>query len=108
MTRSTLRDVIRRIDEFDEQSDGLTIWLEGPSESWSPDSEAIVAEQVPDDPTGLTPPQPGFTYQLEIFIAKDEVLSQFPGAGLEERCERVIEYGRFDAFPSLVDGPLPP
>jgi hypothetical protein len=108
MMRSTLCDVIRRIDEFDEQNERLTIWLEGPSQSWSPDSEAIVAEQAADDPRGLTPPQPGFFYLLEIFIAKDEGLRQFPDARLAERCERVIEYARYDAFPSFVDGPFPP
>jgi hypothetical protein len=68
----------------------------------------LLAEQAPDDPTGLKPPLSGFTYLLEIYIAESEVLSQFADASLEERCERVIEYRRFDAFPSLVDRPPPP
>ena len=91
----TLIDVVRRLQEFDDE---LTIYAKRP---WSPDSVAIV-EREPEEgglPAGAA--QFGADYFLEVFIAReflDGWVSDRPSATRpEDACAILIQYAEFDA-----------
>ena len=88
--RLRLRDVVERIEDFD---DDLTIYA---SPDWTPDSLVIVASEPE---TGAPPPEAvaaGMRYFLEIFLVK-EVLDGLEQLDLDGKTKRLIRYATDDA-----------
>ena len=88
-----LVDLVSQIEMLDED---LTIYARAP---WQPDSEAICAQE----PTGSLVPadlaSSGFSYFLEVFIAREflEDLSSSGELSIEKQCVRLIQYAVNDA-----------
>jgi hypothetical protein len=95
----TLREAIERLAEFDDEA---TIYIEGASESWTPESDVGVGvEDFEAEVESLPPEAEGRTYFLEVSVAK-EVFAGWASnldhaPTLEESVERIIHYARYDA-----------
>jgi hypothetical protein len=96
----TLEELLERLDELD---DDHTIFVD---KSAGLSSKAPVA--VSNTETG--PPPAGFSYVLEVYLAKEvlEVWTQWRGGrkpSLEEKCRAVIWYAEKDSYvPIEADG----
>jgi hypothetical protein len=90
----TLMEITRRLYEVDPEQ---TIYAKKP---WYTTSEAVFAME----PEGTLIPASlaaeGYSYFLEVFIAKDVIPSLShvePSYSLEKWCERLIQYAENDA-----------
>lgn len=86
----TLRDVVERIDSFD---DDLTVYA---APEWTPDSSVIVAREPDSGGVPAEAASSGMQYFLEIFIVK-EVLEGLKALDLEAKVRRLIRYAITDA-----------
>jgi hypothetical protein len=95
----TLREAIECLAELDDEA---TIYVQGASESWIPESDAGVGvEDLETEFERLPPEAEGRTYFLEVSVTK-EILSGWASnldhtPTLDESVERVIRYARYDA-----------
>jgi hypothetical protein len=90
---STIRDLIEHIDELDEED---VIVAKG---EWSSETEARSVHYSENFEIPPEVVESGFEYFLEVSVVW-EVLGGFrdsPQVTLEQKCERVIHYAKFDA-----------
>ena len=98
---ATLREIVtslERLPSGDRYEPGPTIFAKKP---WSTDSLAIVLQE--DAVDGVAPGQPGFSYFLEVEIAKDviRVWSSWRGGAEptpEQAVRAAIHYAENDAY----------
>ena len=90
----TLLDTVRQLKDLKAN---LTIFARRP---WTPDAEALVAEE----PDGGELPREAAAirgeYFLEVSLAQefvDDWLESRPGSSAEQTCERLIQYAENDA-----------
>lgn len=89
---SRLIDLITRIDEFDEEE---VIFVKGP---WEPGSEARLFRLTSEGRAPAEAEALGFTYFLEVDVAR-QVLDEFVDSAASEdrKCTRIIQYATYDA-----------
>jgi hypothetical protein len=93
----TLRQVVARLDELDEE---LIIYVEG-RDNWSMSTPAVALSKMPDGDVPLE--RDGLRYFLEVDLAREvvEVWIEWRDGRvptIEEACAAIIHYAENDAY----------